>query len=111
MAEDDVGMVGARCTMVGARCTMVRARCTVVGAMSIVVGAVSIVIGAVADAGEVVVDTDGIRASSVVMAMKSSEPVVQVIWPTVNVRPFGVAMEPEVMTVLFARRAVRTPST
>ena len=36
------------------------------------------------------------------MAMKSSEPVVQVIWPTVNVRPFGVAMEPEMMTVLFA---------
>ena len=46
-----------------------------------------------------------------VMTMKPSEPVVQVIWPTVNVRPFGVAMEPEVMTVLFAWRAVRTPPT
>ena len=45
------------------------------------------------------------------MAMKSSEPVVQVIWPTVNVRPFGVAMEPEMMTVLFAWEAVRTPPT
>ena len=43
------------------------------------------------------------------MAMKSSEPVVQVIWPIVNVRPFGVAMEPEMMTILFAWRAVRTP--
>ena len=42
--------------------------------------------------------------------MKSSEPVVQVIWPTVNVRPFGVAMEPE-MIVLFAWEAVRTPPT
>ena len=45
------------------------------------------------------------------MAMKSSEPVVQVIWLTVNVRPFGVAMEPEVMTILFAWRVVRTPPT
>ena len=43
--------------------------------------------------------------------MKSSESVVQVIWPTVNVRPFGVAMEPEMMTVLFAWEAVRTPPT
>jgi hypothetical protein len=45
------------------------------------------------------------------MAMKSSELVVQVIWPTVNMRPFGVAMEPEVMTILFVWRAVRTPPT
>ena len=44
-----------------------------------------------------------------VMVMKLSEPVVQVIWPMVNVRPFGVAMEPEMMTILFAWRAVRTP--
>ena len=34
------------------------------------------------------------------MAMKLSEPVVQVIWPTVNVRPFGVAMEPEMMKTM-----------
>ena len=45
------------------------------------------------------------------MAMKSSEPVVQVIWPMVNVRPFGVAMEPGMMTILFVWGAVRTPST
>ena len=44
MAEDDAGVVGARCTMVGAR--------------SIMVGAVSVVVGDVADAGEAVVDTD-----------------------------------------------------
>ena len=43
------------------------------------------------------------------MAMKSSEPVLQVIWPTVNV--FIVAMEPEMMTILFAWKAVRTPPT
>ena len=43
--------------------------------------------------------------------MKSSEPVVQVIWPTMNVRPFGVAMEPEMMTILFAWKAMRTPPT
>ena len=35
------------------------------------------------------------------MAMASLEPVVQVIWPMVNMRPLRVAMEPEVMTVLF----------
>ena len=58
-------------------------------------------VGAVADAGDAVVDADRIRASSVVMAMKLSEPVVQVIWPMVNVRPFGVAMEPGMMTILF----------
>ena len=105
MAEDDAGVVGARCTVVGARSIVVGARHTVVGARSIVVGArrtmvgarsivvraVPIVVGAIADAGE-----------AVVMAMKSSEPVVQVIWPMVNVRPFGVAMEPEMMTILFA---------
>ena len=66
---------------------------------------------AVADAGEVVVDTDWICASSVVMAMKSSELVVQVIWLMVNVRPFGVAMDPGMMTILFFWEAVRTPST
>ena len=45
------------------------------------------------------------------MAMKLSEPVVQVIWPMVNMRPFGVAMEPGMMTILFVWRAVRTPPT
>ena len=74
MAEDDAGVARARCNMVGA----------------------------IADAGEAVVDTDWIYASSVVMAMKLSEPVVQVSWPMVNVRPFGIAMEPGMMTILFA---------
>ena len=48
MAEDDAGVAEAR----------------------------SNVVEAVADAGEAVVDTDRIRASSVVMAMRLSEPVV-----------------------------------
>ena len=65
-------------------------------------------VGAVADVGEAVVDADRIRASSVVMAMKLPEPVVQVIWPMVNVRPFGVAMDLATMTILFFRGAVRT---
>ena len=59
-----------------------------------VVGARSNVVGAIADAGEAVVDADWICAFSVVMAMKLSKPVV-------NVRPFGVAMEPGMMTILF----------
>ena len=76
-----------------------------------VVGARSNVVGAVADAGKAVVDADWIYASSVVMAMKLSELVVQVIWPMVNMRPFDVAMEPGMMTILFVWRAVRTPPT
>ena len=83
MAEDDAGVAGAR----------------------------SNVVGAVADAGEAVVDADWICTSSMVMAMKLSEPVVQVIWPMVNVRPFGIAMEPGMMTILFVWGAVRTPPT
>ena len=83
MAEDDAGVAGAR----------------------------SNVVRAVADAEEAVVDADWICASSMVMAMKLSEPVVQVIWPMVNVRPFGVAMEPGMMTILFVWGAVRTPPT
>ena len=71
MAEDDAGVAGAN------------------------------MVGAVADAGEAVVDADWICASSVVMEMKLSEPVVQVIWSMLNVRPFGVAMEPGMMTILF----------
>ena len=73
MAEDDAGVARARSNMVGV----------------------------VADAGEAVVDADWICASFVVMAMKLSEPVVQVIWPMVKVRSFGVAMEPGMMTILF----------
>ena len=83
MAEDDAGVAGAR----------------------------SNVVEAIANAGEAVVDVDRIRASSVVMAMKLSEPVVQVIWPMVNVRPFGVAMEPGMMTILLVWGAVHTPPT
>ena len=81
MAEDDAGVAGAR----------------------------SNVVGVIADASEAVVHANWIYASSVVMAMKLSEPVVQVIWPMVNVRPFDVATESEMMTILFAWRAVRTP--
>ena len=51
MAEDDAGVAEAR----------------------------SKVVGAIANAGEAVVDVDWICASSIVMAMKLSEPVVQVI--------------------------------
>ena len=83
MAEDDDGVAGAR----------------------------SNVAEAIADASEAVVDADWIHASSVVMAMKLSELVVQVIWPMVNVRPFGVAVEPGMMTILFVWRAVCTPPT
>ena len=45
------------------------------------------------------------------MALRLSEPVVQVIWPMVNMRPFDVAMDPGMMTILFAWRAVCIPPT
>ena len=106
-----IGVVGARCPMVGARSIVVGAVSVVVGAVFTVVGAVFTVVGAVADAGEVVIGAGWIHASSVALAMKSSAPVVQVIWPTVNVRPFGVATELGMMIILFAWRAVRTPPT
>ena len=83
VAEDDAGAAGARSNMVEA----------------------------IADAGEAVVDADRIRASSVVTVMRLSEPMVQVIWPTVNVRPFGITMDPGMMTILFFWEVVRTPPT
>ena len=81
----------------------------VVGTVFAVVGAMFAVVGAVADAGEVVVGAGWIHASSVALAMESSASVVQVIWLTVNVRPFSIAMGPGMMTILFVWRAVRTP--
>jgi hypothetical protein len=38
-------------------------------------------------------------------------PVVQVIWPTVNVRLSATAAESRMMTILLAWEAVRTPPT
>jgi hypothetical protein len=38
-------------------------------------------------------------------------PVVQVIWPMVNERPFAMAMVSGMMTILLAWEAVRTPPT
>jgi hypothetical protein len=81
----------------------------VVRAVAGVVEAVASVIGAIAD--EDVVDTDRIYASSVAVAVKLLTPVVQVIWPTVNERPFAMAAESGMMTILLAWEAVRTPST
>jgi hypothetical protein len=34
---------------------------------------------------------------------------VQVIWPTVNVRPFATAAETGMMTILLTWEAIRTP--
>jgi hypothetical protein len=39
------------------------------------------------------------------------EPMVQVIWPIVNVRPTAVAMESGKMTISHAWKAVHTPPT
>jgi hypothetical protein len=54
-----------------------------------------------AGVGEVV-DADRIRTFSMAVMMKLLEPVVQVIWPIVNVRPATVAMESGKMTISHA---------
>jgi hypothetical protein len=54
-----------------------------------------------AGVGEVV-DANRICVSSIVVTTKSLAPVVQVIWPIVNVRPATVAMESGKMTISHA---------
>jgi hypothetical protein len=54
-----------------------------------------------ASVGEVV-DADRIRTFSMAVMTKSLEPVVQVIWPIVKVRPTTVAMESGKMTISHA---------
>jgi hypothetical protein len=54
-----------------------------------------------AGVGEVV-NVDRICASSMVVTIKSLEPVVQVIWPIMNMRPAIVAMELGKMTISHA---------
>jgi hypothetical protein len=54
-----------------------------------------------AGVGEVV-DADRIHTFSMAVMTKSLEPVVQVIWPIVNVSPTTVAMESGKMTVSHA---------
>jgi hypothetical protein len=46
-----------------------------------------------------VVDADWICTSSMGVTTKSLEPVVQVIWPIMNVRPAAMAMESGKMTI------------
>jgi hypothetical protein len=81
----------------------------VVGAVVGVVRAVVSVIRAIAD--EDVVDVDWICASSMVVVVKLLMLVVQVIWPTMNVRPSATAMELRMMTILLAWEVVCTPPT
>jgi hypothetical protein len=57
----------------------------------------------VVDAGvREVLDADRICTSFMAVTIKSLEPVVQVIWLTVNVRPTAVAMESGKMTISHA---------
>jgi hypothetical protein len=60
---------------------------------------------------EDVVDANRICASSVAVTVKLLTPVVQVIWPTVNVRLSTTAAKSGMMTILLASEAVRTPPT
>jgi hypothetical protein len=57
----------------------------------------------IVDAGvREVVDADWICTSSMAVTTKSLEPVVQVIWLIVNMRPTAVAMESGKMTISHA---------
>jgi len=81
----------------------------VVGVVGDVVGAGVIVIDVIG--ATAIVAADWIWISSKAMVMRPPTRVVQVIWPTVNVRPSATAAEAGIMTILFVWRAVRTPST
>jgi len=54
---------------------------------------------------------DRIWVSSEVVVVRPPPWVVHVIWPTVNVRPLGTVVKAGTMTILFIKRAVRTPPT
>ena len=47
--------------------------------------------------------------SSKTMVVRPPSCVVQVIWPTVNVKPSATAAEAGMMTILFVWRAIHTP--
>jgi len=74
-----------------------------------VVGTVASVVGAATYVGEEVISADWICTSSMVVAVKPLKPVVQMIWPTVNMRPLATIAESEMMTIWFAWEAVRKP--
>jgi hypothetical protein len=74
-----------------------------------VVGAIASVVRAIAD--EDMVHADRICASSMAVAMKLLTPVVQVIWLTMNERPFTTVVESGMMTILLTWEAVCTPPT
>ena len=67
-----------------------------------VVGAIASVVGAATDVGEEVIGADRTYTSSMVMAVKLLKPVVQVIWPTVNVRSSVTAAKSGMMTIWLA---------
>jgi len=77
-------------------------------------------VGDIVGAGVIVVDIVGATAvvaadwiwfSSKTMVVRPPVRVVQVIWPTVNVRPSVMEAEAGMMTILFVWRAIRTPPT
>ena len=57
------------------------------------------VVGAVANVGEELIDTDWICAFSMVVAAKLLKPVVQVVWPTMNVRSSATTAKSGMMTI------------
>jgi hypothetical protein len=85
VARDVVGVVGAITSVIGYAVG-------VVGDVAGVSEARASIVVTDAGVGEVV-DADRICTSSMVVTTKSLEPVVQVIWPIVNMRPAAVAME------------------
>jgi len=67
-----------------------------------VVGVVANVVRPMADVGEGEIDADWICVFSMVMVAELLEPVVQVIWPMVNVRSLATTVESGMMTILLA---------
>ena len=80
-----------------------------VGDVAGVVGAVASVVEATTDVGEKVNDVDRICASSMIVTVKLSRPVVQVIWSMVNMRSSAMATKSGMMTIWLVYEAVHTP--
>ena len=81
----------------------------VVGDIAGVVRDAASMVGAVANVEGGAIDADWICVPSVIMAAKLLEPMVQVIWPTVNVRLSTTAAKSGMMTIWFVWKLYAPP--
>ena len=68
-------------------------------------------LGVIVVGADAAVVPDWIRVASKAVVVRLPPRVVHVIWPIVNVRPSGTAVEAGTMTILLVGKAVHTPPT